>query len=336
MIIHFYQKHFSTQFVVYLLFAVLLWLDVIIFPVKPPVIADPTPVYAGLAAVTNHIPRPVQTILAFLLILIQAFIFNEVMIRHKIIARNTFLPALIYIVLMSYSPLVQILHPVVIANLFLIFSFNLILGLYLKPEPYKEIFNATFLIALASFFYLPALAFIILFWVALLVYRISAAREWIISLSGLIAPYLFVLFYYYWTDSLGVFFNDFPGFFTHISSLQIYQGKPLIKEIYLALGGLATVLLFISLIKIASETSEKVITLRKRMNVMIYSLFIAGLSFIWADHNVIIHMTMMAIPAAMIISYFYSGIKRLAIAEISFTFLILLMIFLKLIYRVEA
>lgn len=336
MIIHFYKKQFSTQFILFIFVALLLWSDAFIFPLPRPVISFQTPLYAVMETWFQQLHLSVQAGIAFFLLMFQAFILNESLIRHKIIIRNTFLPAILYVVLMSYSPLVQTLHPLLFSNLFLILSFNLVMGLYLKPDPYREIFNASFFIALASLFYAPSLIFLLLFWISLVVYRISAIREWIISISGLIAPYLFVLFYYFWTDSLGAFFRDHLGIISHVTSLEVSLDKPLIKEVYMALGGLLIILMLAGMVKMGSETSEKVIAVRKRMNVIIYSVLAAFISFIWADHNVLIHNTLMAIPLCMVISYFYTGIRRLALAEVSFTLIILLVAAIKLMYRVEA
>lgn len=336
MIIHFYKKQFSTQFILFIFVALLLWSDAFIFPIPRPAFSFQTPLYALLETWFQQLHLSVQAIIAFFILMFQAFILNESLIRHKIITRNTFLPAILYVVLMSYSPQVQTLHPLLFSNMFLILSLDLILGLYLKPDPYRAIFNASFFIALASLFYVPSLIFLFLFWISLVVYRISAIREWIISISGLVAPYLFVLFYYFWTDSLGVFFRSHLGIATHVTALEVSPDKPLIKEVFMALGGLLIILMLVGMVKMASETSEKVITVRKRMNVIIYWLLIACISFIWADHNVWIHNTLMAIPLCMVISYFYTGIRRLALAEITFTLVILLVAAIKLMYRVEA
>lgn len=336
MIIHFHKKQFNSQLIIYVFFALLLWVDAMIFPLEAAPLSFQTPLYSGLVILLEKIPVRLNVTLAFLLIAIEAVIINASLVNHKIIARNTLLPFLIYFVLMSFSPVVQTIHPVLIANLFLILALNLNLGIYLKTEPYKEIFNGTFFISLASLFYLPSLIFLILFWISLLIYRISTLREWIITISGLIAPYLFIAFYYYWTDSFGVFLEDYLGTMFQFHAFKIGFTKPLLSETYVALGGVIAILLVIGLIKISLETTEKVITVRKRMNVIIYWVFITVISLFWASDHLLIHACLLAIPACILIAYFFSGIRRIAVAEISFTLLIFLIAVIKLLHRIEA
>ncbi|MDD5508081.1 MAG: hypothetical protein PHD25_07085 [Bacteroidales bacterium] len=336
MIIHFHKKPFNSQLFIFIFFILLLWVDAMIFPIGPVSLSYQTPLYTGLTILLQKIPVRLNVVFAFLLVAIQAVIINSSLINHKIITRNTLLPFLIYFVLMSYSPDVQTVHPVLIANLFLILALNLNLSIYLKPEPYKEIFNSTFFISLASLFYLPALVFLILVWISLLVYRISSLREWIITISGLLAPYLFIAFYYYWTDSFGVFLQDYIGSMFGFHPFHIAFTKPLLGETYILLGVIMAMLLIIGFVKISLETTEKVITVRKRMNVIIFWVFITLVSFLWASDHLLIHACMLAIPACILISYFFSGIRRIAVAEIFFTMIILLIAVIKLLNRLEA
>ncbi len=336
MIIHFYRKQFNSQVVVFALFSILLWVDAFLFPLEASRLSFQTPLYAGLVILLENVPVRLQVILAFLLLAAEAVILNSSMVNHKIIARNTLLPFLVYFVLMSYSPAVQTIHPVLIANLFLILSLNVNMSIYLKPEPYKEIFNGTFLISLASLFYLPSLIFLILFWLSLIIYRVSSLREWIITISGLIAPYLFVAFYYYWTDSFGVFLEDYVRIMFRFIPFTLGSLKPWLAETYIILGIVIVILLIIGLVKVSLETTEKVITVRKRMNVIIYWTIISIVSFFWAGDHLLIHACILAVPACILIAYFYSGIRRIALAELSFTIFIILIAAIKLFYRVEA
>lgn len=336
MIIHYHRKPFNSQLVIFAFFTLLLWVDAMIFPLEPATLSFQTPLYSGLAILLAKIPVRLNVTLAFLLVISQAILINSSLVNHKIIARNTLLPFLLYVVLMSYTPVVQTVHPVLIANLFLILALNLNMSIYLKPEPYKEIFNSTFFVSLASLFYLPSLIFLILIWISLLIYRISSLREWIITLSGLLAPYLFIAFYYYWTDSFGDFLQDYIGIIFRFHPFQLSIAKPLLGETYIALGSVLTVLVITGLIKISLETTEKVITVRKRMNVIISWVFITLISFFWASDHLLIHACLIAIPASILMAYFFSGIRRIAVAEIFFTLIIFLVAVIKLLHRIEA
>ncbi|MBP6977771.1 MAG: hypothetical protein PHD61_05365 [Bacteroidales bacterium] len=336
MIIHFYRKQFNSQLIVFVLASILLWVDAFLFPMEALHLSFQTPLYSGLVILLEKVPAHLHVILAFLILVAEAILLNSSMVNHKIIARNTLLPFLLYFVLMSYSPVIQTIHPVMIANFFLILSLNVNMSIYLKPEPYREIFNGTFLISMASLFYLPSLIFLFLFWLSLIIYRISSLREWIVTISGLIAPYIFVAFYYYWTDSFSVFLEDYVLVMFRFIPFTLGSLKPWLGELYIALGIVIFILLIIGLIKLSLETTEKVITVRKRMNVIIYWTIISIISFFWAGDHLLIHATILAVPACILIAYFFSGIRRIAVAELSFTILIILIAAIKLFFRVEA
>jgi hypothetical protein len=333
MIIRYYQRAYSVQFFIYTLVAVLLWIDAFFFPAPAYVFHNDTLIYEGLVTVLHRWPDLVQVILAFILLLTEAVLINAMLIRHKFVNRLTFLPGMLYIVLMSCYPSLLTITPGMIANLFIIFSLNVTLGIYLKPEPYKEIFNATFLISLASAFYLPALIYLILFWFALLIYRISSLREWIITLSGLAAPYLFIAFYYFWFDHMQSFTEHYLLSMATIQPFQLELSLPLQKELLLGLAAVIFILILISFIKMSYETGEKVIAMRKKMNVVLYSLIVAGASFFYGLADPVVHSAILMVPVTTLTAYYFTGIKRFQLAETLFTVILVLILLNKLILR---
>jgi hypothetical protein len=334
MIIRYYQKAYSVQFFIYTFAALIIWADAFAFPSPAVSFTSNTPVYSGIITGLHALPELIQVIIAFFLLLAEAVLINAMLIQHKFVTRLTFLPAMVYIVLMSYYPTMLTVTPVLIANLFLILSMNVTLGIYLKPEPYREIFNATFLISVASVFYLPALIFFVFFWLALFTYRISSLREWFITLSGLVAPYIFIVFYYFWFDKIEHFIEDFLLFFARIQPFRFEFSDPVQMDVYLGLVVILFILAVISFIKTAYETGEKVIAMRKKMTVVLNAIIIAAMTFIFGLSDPVIHSTIMMVPLTSISIYFFTGTKRLRFAEALFSVLLVLIVVSKLVFRV--
>src|SRR5262245_25630227 len=97
--------------------AVILWLPVIIS--GPAAIPEfhTMPVYAWLASV---FPGRAGTTLALLLVIFEAFYLNYLINKYEVLYKPSFLPALVYILLMSCARDMMWLHPPVLLNLLLL------------------------------------------------------------------------------------------------------------------------------------------------------------------------------------------------------------------------
>ena len=73
---------------------------------------------------------PFFQVIALLIIVISALILNDVINKNEIFNRNTFLPALIYLMFMSAIKEHQVLSPIVISNLFWILAFKQLFNIY--------------------------------------------------------------------------------------------------------------------------------------------------------------------------------------------------------------
>ncbi len=159
---------------------------------------------------------------AVTLLVIEAFILNSVMIRHQITGKDNYLTAALYIMLMSASKSFLTLHPLIFANLFLILSLHSVFLMHRKETAFSNAFDAGFLVSIASLFYLPSILFFPLLGLSFLFMRPFIWREWVISLMGLIVPYLFAFVYYFWKGDILYLWNSrlpftFEGKFSSVA-----------------------------------------------------------------------------------------------------------------------
>lgn len=201
MIIRFFKSNQPISIFVVPLFAILLWVSGFVNP-QDIQISNITPLYSLLFKGLSNL-KFVNTCLALSLLIAEAFIINYIINEHEILGKQSYMPALLYVLLMSAFPSMLTLHPGLLANLFLLLALHQLFNTYRKEVAFSQVFNAGFFVALASLFYFPAILLFLLVWVALIVFRPFIWREWIIAILGLLVPYMYLGVYYFWIDAPG-------------------------------------------------------------------------------------------------------------------------------------
>ncbi|MFN3554742.1 MAG: hypothetical protein ACK4VN_02125 [Bacteroidales bacterium] len=286
---------------------------------------NPAPIYMAMAHFFDT-HRFWNVLLAFLFMLLQAFMFNRIIAGRNLVERNSMMPALMYIVLMSSSFSLMGLHPVLFANFFLLLAMGKIFDVYSEEEVFIEIFNVGFFVSIAAMFYLPALWFILLMAAALLIYYFLNLRGFLASLIGFVTPWMFLALYYYWFDKLE----------EKVEAMQALQwtftglGFGLTPFGWASLG----VIGFIGLIAIAKiylgGMMDKPIRIRKRYQVLLASLGISLLTVFFSGKLVPWQHGVILLPLAGILAGFFHENRSRFWNELLFSLLIVLIIVGKL------
>lgn len=324
MLIKIFRSGYIIKIVIFLIVSFLLWLPAFIFP--EPMIGTSTfgIAYDALPGILMLSDRFI-VLLSFLLLLIQAVIFNAVLVENPLFSRSVFLPALIYVILMSYNPSFLTLHPALVANLFLILSLKNLYSTYSKNEAFRESFNASFWVALASLFHLPAILMVGVIWAAFFIFRINSWREWLISFIGLTTPYLLIVMGMYLFDELDFLKNYYPDDFAWIwikteISLMDYVFWPAF-----------ILLISVAFFKFTIERMDKIISIRKSFSVVNTLLIITVLSLFFSGINPYHHVYLIFPASSVIIAYYFIETKRHIYAELLFILLLLSIVIVKFI-----
>ncbi len=306
--------------------AVLLWLDGFVFYRQVQLSSESAaPLYVLISHLFNQY-KWWSVFLSFLFMLLQAFMINRVIADKNLVDRNSWLPALLYIVLMSSSFSIFGLQPVWFANFFLIIALNKMFEVFKDETVNIEIFNVAFLVSIASLFYLPSLLFIFLLIAALTIYFLLGIRELLASIIGVLLPYIFVSLYYYWFDELGEKIGYFSALTLNIES--IFKQIVPYGWASIAITGLIGL---ISISRIYLGTlRDKPIRIRKRFQVLMAYLIISVVSVIFAGPLLEVHYGIIMLPLSVIIAGFFQENKKIQLNETFFTLLLLLILLGKL------
>ncbi len=324
MLIHFFRKSYLLQYILLLVLTLILWLGALIHPLNVSVDTDSflTPGYSLMTSILKgHLLF--QGIIAMVLVISGSMIFNYSLTKFNLVPKNTLVPAMVYILLMSYSPSLLNLHPLAIPALLTVLILFYLFQVYTEEEAYAQIFNIGLLIGISSFFYFPSIFFILFIWLTFIVYRLYSWREWIIPLTGIITPYVFLFTYYFMVDSLEPAYLAYLAYFSKITIFQFSFDFSLMNYI---ITSLLTLLFLWSGFLLLSDVQEKIISLRKRYWSVFWLLVIAFITYFISDDFFKWHQMFILIPASVFIAYAFTHIKKLRWIEIIWGILFMLIV----------
>ena len=329
MIIRLFKNNLTSSVLFVPLFAIVLWIFGFLHPVAV-VTKNTMPLFELFCRATGKYPL-LHTIIAMFLVIIEAFYISNIIEKHNILLKKSNFPALVYVVLMSSCKLFLTLHPMLVANLFVLMSVDKILSSYHKDEAFSQVFDAGFCIGIASLFYFPAIVLFPVVWVGLIVIRTFVWREWIISFIGLIIPYLFVLAFYFWWDKLDFFLLD-KIFYPSSDAKYSISNEPLS---FIILSVVLVGIIALSFLKLLNGLPVNTILSRNVLIVFIWMMALSGIAFFMAPVLNLRYFSFMAIPLTIYVSNYFLTTKKNWWAELLFLSLVIVIICNDLLYVVK-
>jgi len=202
MLLKFFKQTLPQVIIMILLFTVLMWLRSFISDQTYPFYFDSIkmPLYA---LITNWLSSNMLwgKITAFTVLLFTGFYLLQINSKHIVIKQRTYLPAFLYLILVSSFVTLHQINPAVFASLLIVLAFDHILSIYHKENVLDNLFRASFYLAVASLFYAPSILYFIAFLLSIISIRSFNLREWFAAVFGLITPWFFYFFYQYFVNS---------------------------------------------------------------------------------------------------------------------------------------
>lgn len=303
MFIQFFKSNNPASYILLPVFALVLWIPGF-FLEQNIVFQNSMPLYEVLARPFVGIPF-LTTILAFILIVGEAFLLNYIVNENEVLSSPSFLPALFYIVYMSNSAEKLMLHPLLFANFFMLLAINKLVSSYRKNTAFSQAFDAGLLFSVATLFYLPSFVFLPLLGIGLFIFRPFNWREWLISFLGVLVPFTFVLTYYFWYDSLDYLLFD-KIFYT------LFKDQPKLEypsSFYFMLG-LGWFIVALSIGKLFSRLTGVSQKTKKGILFFIWFFVLGIVSVIIAPEISTKYLSFLAISTAVFCSNYFLRIKK--------------------------
>lgn len=256
----------------------------------------------------------------FILLLSISFFLNHLNTKFILIPERTYMPSIIYIVIVSGILINKDLSPAMPAAFFLLVAIDRLLELYRIEKLSYNSFDAGLLIGLASLFYFNIIFFLIFIWVALATLRQSYWREWVYPIMGVSVPYILMFSIYYLTDRDFNTINNIvkENFSSHVKiNISIMQN--------ITLGYMAFLIILASNHMIKSYPSTKILP-RKAFNLFFMAFLISvviGFFISFTSYDMVL---IGGLPLSFLISHYFVTSRKTRRIEFIFDLLIIILI----------
>ncbi len=318
MLLKFFKSNLPYVVVLIPILGILLWLPSL-FPelsLKPvATIKQYSPVYGWLTSPlqANYY---LSTIIALILCVLQSYLLIRLNFKYIFIESKTYLPAVIFVLICSALFSNQALQPALIANLFILLSFDKGLLITKDRNQIKKYYESGLFLGLATLI-TPTLIFILLIiWITLFVLKNFNWREWMASILGLLTPIAFYLSIAYLNNNFSFSKNSYIELLT-ISSENILQ----FSDINIIAFATFSFILLVTLLTTLRIIGTKKISSRKYYILFIW-MFVLGLALYTTMPSMGEELAyFMAIPMSIIFTLFFVEIRSKWLAELFFTLL---------------
>jgi hypothetical protein len=259
--------------------------------------------------------------LAAILVFLQAILFNRMLNNFNIFGKTTFLPALMYVVCASvFMPFLVLSQPL-ICNFLLLFVLYKILSAYKNPDEVATMFDLGLVIAIGTLLYFPFILFMLLIWIALILFRPFNWREWLSPLLGYFTIVFMLGVFYYWNGRL----SDFYEIWKPLSNAIPFYLKIKISDYVVLLPLFLVVIL--GVFHISQNFFRSAVLVRKSLQFQFFFFLVASLSFYLKSDFRINHFLLSIIPISICLTYYFISAKKRWVAESLFFLIISFIIY---------
>lgn len=256
--------------------------------------------------------------ISLFVVFFQCFLLNKLLIESKAYNENTYLPGLIYAVLLSTFFDFLILTPVLMSLTFILLALNNIFRhVEFRAKRDEKILNIGLYLGLASLFYLPSVIFGIAAIFIFMFFTGTITRRYVLMIYGFLMPLLLTALYFLLTGRIGDFIYSFINPLVDLNN-EHYMG---IRDL-LMLFALPLAFLLLSFVRINQGTrfTNYQSRLLRVMGVWIFFCIIFVLLCEQRSPSVFV---VFAPPFAFFITHYLLLIRKRFLAEIAFSIFII-------------
>ena len=285
---------------------------------------DPMPLY-GLMKLLIHNSHNLGVILSFLMASVMAFLMVNFNTTVFFINERTFLPGLLYVLFGGFFPDHQLLNPVLPASIFLMLAINRIMDGYNKTGTAYNYFDAGILISTGSLFYANLIWFGLLVIIGIALLRTGNLKEIVISILGLLTPYLITFSLYY------VIGKDIGALMKLLGDNLFVRSTyyPFQRLTILALIFSGSLILF-SIIQLIKYMNTKKIKSRKTFSLMIWTFLISIIVYFALPSASVEIVWLVSIPVSYFLTHYFIVVKKKLVPEILFSLLFLFILLIQI------
>jgi len=248
----------------------------------------------------SYLSPTLNIILATVLVFIQALIFNKIVNNYGLLNKASFLAGLFFVVCSSIFTPFLIFSPPLVCNFLLLFILHKLLKDFKSTDSISTMYDLGMAVAIGTIIYFPFVIFILLLWIALIIFKPFNWREWVSVALGFLTIVFLLGVYYYWNNQI-------------LNYVEIW--KPLSSKIpfYLKINVLDYIVLFplvicaiLGIISIRLKLFKSFVIVRKAFQLLVFMFIIAIISFYFNKEFRIYHFILAVIPIAMVLAHYFT------------------------------
>ena len=264
-----------------------------------------------------------SNIVCFTLTLLNAFLVAQINNRFTIIRTRTFLPILIFLLLLgTWNQTHAMIGSHLVLTLFIL-ALYYFFNMSRDRKASEEAFMGSFLISLSSLLINPMIFIIPLCWIGFVMFQSFSLRTFLASLFGMIAPWIFYLSIVYMLQPDFNIYHLFNLNFNSELSISNFSLPEIIYAISISL------IMIISIVEMYSITNSDAINTRNKLDFLLFLLVsLVILSFIFRN-QFISFLPIIALVYSLLISHpmtlkqnNFNGILFLIFCVINIAFII--------------
>ena len=286
-------------------------------------VKNPMPIYNLVVEMISGFPLWVVGFLGCLITISQTFHLNYIVGKHDVLYKNSYLPALFLILLIGLIPSFLVFSPVLLVNSIFIFILDKLFKLYKSPAPLPIIFDVSLLTGIATLIYLPSISLMLLIAVAIFILKPFAWRDWLVGFLGVFIPFFFTFVFYFWSDGI----NELRQRFFPESISQLWDIKGLMLQGYRITLVVISILFVLTMVRIRQNFYKNVTRIRNFQQVVFIFLLVAIASLAFTGSVAVYRFSILAIPLAVMISYYFLSNKKAWWNEVLFWVMVGTLIF---------
>lgn len=313
--IKFFRKSYIIQYVAIALLAIALWVPSfmsgkVMMGLDSPV----TPVFNLVDRLLGFSPIA-QHVFAFVLLLLEALIFNAIMVKNQIVGKVSSMGAFVFVLLMSLTNTQTNFYPFALSVIFILLVINKLFEVYMLPNPELNLLNVGIGITLASMCYFPAILLIVWVMAVLPIAKKGSLRLELIPFAGLLFTYfLYFIGIYLFGDFLTVIHGYRDYFLSVPLSVTGFNLQNIILLLFLII--VSVLLLF------SNANYEKAVSVRVKVT-MTMILMLLGIMLLFMGGNVLMN-GLIFIVLAIIFAYEFTYMNNTGWANLVLTLFLLL------------
>ncbi|MGL4957275.1 MAG: hypothetical protein ACRC9X_08885 [Bacteroidales bacterium] len=238
---------------------------------------------------------------------------------------SAYVAPFLFVLICSAFPIQQSMNGTYVSVLFLLLALYQLFRVYHNDRIFASLFLAGMHLSLATLFSVNSLFLLGILVVSLLLFRMPIKwREWLITFSGVLVPYIYVMSYYWFVKQEEFYIFEQIYLCLSASSDWIFENGSEAQWLYL--GYLMLLLAFAVLLHTKGLLTSR-IKVKKIHTLFVWIFFIMLGVMIFMPSGSLFLMPLMAVPAANLIAHYFIQTKFRRLASMLYFILLLMTYF---------